>query len=631
MKKYLSILLFLFTTAILSAQSPRIPVTATCSALQNGNGAGYWQVLLTGFNNAGGVYSASDVQVGDYLYISDGGIPYALEIITVISPSGSSVTVRVDNTGVTGIAGVSTTNSAWVSRGTPHYRYTPWLSNLTQEDNQIHQEANWHRLDSLLYGIDTTGSGGGASPTNLAVSGTSSPLTLTSSTGNDVTVTAGTNVTLSGSSGNITINSTNPGGDLTEIQATSPLSVTSGTGPIPTVALTGIVPVANGGTGSATLNYWDLTTDQVSAGVKRTSGGLLYGSSAPLTGQKFGTTTGGLVGLKGTSSFTSESTWQNFSGLVIESNLSGSLETTRFIATGNDATPNSSAFEWGIRPPGGSRDVGYEMKLTSYSPAPGVNLAQLIIDDASVGSTTPSALTLPYRGVAIASNAGFGESFQILQEGALGLTVRANDAIQAFIESSSGGWAYFSDSTLKHDIVPISLTKDQILGFGAYTFEWNGSDSTDVGIIAQDFQGDPILERVLRGPDSLLGVSPLAMASLALEAASNLQLQLLENKDSLSGEITTDSVTLVKNRINVIDTRGRSVKHTVYPPSSPSPGDWFAVSDSRGTASSKPIYIDFTTAGQKIHSATATITMSTASGYREYRYVNSAVGWIGTY
>jgi hypothetical protein len=62
---------------------------------------------------------------------------------------------------------------------------------------------------------------GGSGVTNLTFSGATSPVTLQSSTGTDVTFTAGTNVTLAGTSTNLTINATGggtPGGSTGDIQ-----------------------------------------------------------------------------------------------------------------------------------------------------------------------------------------------------------------------------------------------------------------------------------------------------------------------------------------------------------------------------------------------------------------------------
>jgi hypothetical protein len=60
---------------------------------------------------------------------------------------------------------------------------------------------------------------------------------------------AGTNVTISGTWPNQTINSSSGGGTLTAVTASSPLASSGGT--TPNVSLTGIISVANGGTGTS--------------------------------------------------------------------------------------------------------------------------------------------------------------------------------------------------------------------------------------------------------------------------------------------------------------------------------------------------------------------------------------------
>ncbi len=59
-------------------------------------------------------------------------------------------------------------------------------------------------------GLITAASSGASSATNLSFTGASSPYTLNSSTGTDVTFTAGSNITLSGSASNLTINNPAP-------------------------------------------------------------------------------------------------------------------------------------------------------------------------------------------------------------------------------------------------------------------------------------------------------------------------------------------------------------------------------------------------------------------------------------
>lgn len=105
--------------------------------------------------------------------------------------------------------------------------------------------------------------------TNLAVTGTSSPLTLTSDTGTDVTFTAGTGVSLTGTSGNITINATEVDGSITnEIQNLSlsgqTLSISGGTSAtLPVVGITagtGITATPTAG------NYTITNTGDTNAG-----------------------------------------------------------------------------------------------------------------------------------------------------------------------------------------------------------------------------------------------------------------------------------------------------------------------------------------------------------------------------
>jgi hypothetical protein len=69
----------------------------------------------------------------------------------------------------------------------------------------------------------TAAANGSGSATDLTFSGASSPVTLASSTGTDVTLTAGTNVTFSQAANNLTINASGSGGgaftDLTDVPA----------------------------------------------------------------------------------------------------------------------------------------------------------------------------------------------------------------------------------------------------------------------------------------------------------------------------------------------------------------------------------------------------------------------------
>ncbi|MBM4386809.1 MAG: hypothetical protein FJ088_03660, partial [Deltaproteobacteria bacterium] len=65
------------------------------------------------------------------------------------------------------------------------------------------------------------------------------------------------------------------GGGVTSVTAGNPLSVANGT-TTPHITLTGIVPVENGGTGSAVQNFVDLSTAQIIGGNKTFSGNIVF-------------------------------------------------------------------------------------------------------------------------------------------------------------------------------------------------------------------------------------------------------------------------------------------------------------------------------------------------------------------
>jgi hypothetical protein len=91
----------------------------------------------------------------------------------------------------------------------------------------------------------------------------------------DVTLAAGTNVTITPAGQTLTISASAPAG-VTNVTATAPLA--SSGGATPDVSLTGVVPIANGGTGSATQSFVDLFNAQDVAGVKRFGSGLTVGA-----------------------------------------------------------------------------------------------------------------------------------------------------------------------------------------------------------------------------------------------------------------------------------------------------------------------------------------------------------------
>src|SRR5207249_1015024 len=74
-------------------------------------------------------------------------------------------------------------------------------------------------------------------------------------------------------------------GTVTSVTASAPLASSGGNAP--NISLTGIVPIANGGTGSVTQNFVDLSSAQTVTGVKTfssTISGNISGSAASFTG-----------------------------------------------------------------------------------------------------------------------------------------------------------------------------------------------------------------------------------------------------------------------------------------------------------------------------------------------------------
>lgn len=152
-----------------------------------------------------------------------------------------------------------------------------------------------------------------ATPVTSAVAGTGisvSAATGAVTIGNTgvTSVAAGTNVTVSAATGAVTINSTPPF-DATVPALVALATTTSAVGAATTVArrdhshgVSGILPVASGGTGSATQNFVDLTTAQTIAGNKTFSNSVFTNGSTISTRSEnlalragYGVTGGGTV------------------------------------------------------------------------------------------------------------------------------------------------------------------------------------------------------------------------------------------------------------------------------------------------------------------------------------------------
>ena len=89
--------------------------------------------------------------------------------------------------------------------------------------------------------------------------------------------------------------------------------------------------------------------------------------------------------------------------------------------------------------------------------------------------------------------------------------------------------------------------------------------------------------------------------------------------------------TAVIGSLHLVDVTNESedpVTITVLPPSNPSEGDSFQISDSRSDAGTNNIIIDFVTATQTFHGASANYTINANKGFANFVYTNETVGWI---
>lgn len=129
--------------------------TGKCNISQSGSGSGFWQVTITSFNDPGGL-DTTEIAVGDFLIFTDSGTTFQLVITEVVSAVGTSAIVKVSNVGVTGISSVPTTSGAAISRGSTNYNLTPFIANISSNDNQLISEYNTASLDEVMADFTST-------------------------------------------------------------------------------------------------------------------------------------------------------------------------------------------------------------------------------------------------------------------------------------------------------------------------------------------------------------------------------------------------------------------------------------------------------------------------------------------
>lgn len=541
MKNIVVFIMFFLPFALFS-QNERV-FTGKCAISQTGGGTGFWQVGITNFNDPGGQFTAEDIAVNDYLFFSDSGTPYSLQVTEIVSASGSNATIKVSNVGITGISSVPTTTSSFVSRKTVNYGLFPWVANIPANENQLQNEYLVYLIDSLL---NISGGGGGITAIN-SQTGPTQTLSVGTS-GTDFTITSGSNIHVfqmpsasASARGLVTTGSQTFAGQKTftnspimsaltaslPVKTASDKSLVAAAIDLSGPEVTGVLP-----SGSIPDIYWNKTTDQLGmSGVKQTTG-IVAGSGSLLSNQRLGSTSQVVEAYKsGNVAIPAESTYQDWDGVVRYHYASGSSAETREIFTGSDTGVRQGLSTTYIRPPGVGKNVILNMTRGSYSAdLPYVNIGQAGTASAFFNATYNSALNVPATGMAIEGSVHYlfttlggnsGEDFRIVQKNGATYTTTAS------INATVNGWNVGSDRRLKHDIAEIELSPETIRKFSAKRFKWNHSGVEDLGVIAQDFQGDDILSLVLRGNDKEgLQVNPLGIAALGIEAAAVLQKQI---------------------------------------------------------------------------------------------------------
>lgn len=368
--------------------------------------------------------------------------------------------------------------------------------------------------------------------------------------------------------------------------------------------------------------YMDLSTNQTASGVKKFTAGLQYGSGALPTGSLFGAEQATTFFLKAGATMT-DANYINASGFSIHTVIdvpSGGHQQTIFTATGNDTGNDYGEFLFRV-----SNGANVFTNAAEFD-----NLGRFNLLRSSPSGATGAAGGDINTGISGIGFEGGISNYRIFPTGSniQSLSITDGGFLSDYLSTGQSGWVLSSDSIIKHDIAPLTFSKQKLRAFKGYSYKLNRSDSTQIGVIAQDFVDD-FPEALADETADTLGIYPHSVAAIAYGAVGFLQQQLDERKDSVSTEITAVD-TLLSGRITPINSTG-AVSLSVHPPLSPTAGEWFAISDSRNVAATDNIVINFTAAGQKYLGQSSTnYTLSTNGGFARFTYVNSTVGWIKT-
>lgn len=122
-------------------------VTGKVIHTQVGASSGKFNVSCN-FTDEGGLYDGTNVTVGDLLFVSDGGYGFYLPIDSIISSGVSTVIIRVVNTSLS--LGAVPTGVGYITKGSTNFQFQPFVSGISDANQQISNEDFVSRLDSIL-------------------------------------------------------------------------------------------------------------------------------------------------------------------------------------------------------------------------------------------------------------------------------------------------------------------------------------------------------------------------------------------------------------------------------------------------------------------------------------------------
>ena len=309
-------------------------------------------------------------------------------------------------------------------------------------------------------------------------------------------------------------------------------------------AYSGTLPVENGGTGSATQNFVDLTTDQTVAGAKTFSSDLTVNANESISGNQ---TVGGTLIVTGKTT-----TGSLTAGYVTYPNTVGTANqvlTTDGSGAASWVTPSTTATAYSGTLPvenGGTGSATQNfVDLTTAQTVAGaktfsnnltVNTNETVGGNLGVTGTTTVAV-LSAGATTLSSNTVSGDETVGGTLGVTGATTLSSLGVSG--EASvvnltvSGTFTNNSDKRLKRNIEPLTNSLQTVMQLNPVSYEKKANlTSTDYlikenGFIAQDLQKVlPILVNTDKSKDSLLSINYVAIIPILTQAIQEQQKQI---------------------------------------------------------------------------------------------------------